>query len=935
MTKVNDITKGVYLPSIEACDIWEHMNRDKKLFTDYIGFLPYSLELRHLNQQKDFTTFTSSRNPNKLLSRDVINVKFENIVKDSEALRKLYKKQLDDADEQLQEINQEFESNKGSWSDKKRLHRINTYLYKRSRRKLLNSVPDNWEKVSKKDLRHVLYKNGFKIKQVNKETGEVKWIQYKMYKRSSSKSRKGQCLFVKENLYDEMINWSRMYLPFQEGEAVDLSSLSAYQSLVTSSIESVKVIDPNSILVVDEVFSRWEESDMVNVIKTVNGKVDSVPTSNHTIENSIFDGEALLDSEFFEEGQSMLLLRSHWTKAAAFSTNLQTFFKDYAENNGKDYDTWKVKSMFDEEISVKSIKMVLNPTCIKFLKMSHLFKQEGENEKDHGHLWQKRIWEHWKTVVESEDNIWGVCKHDKTNRRDTLDNMPLQRMSYQMVNSLEASAPEIKELSQFEVNYIMDLKDKPDEFMRHVKLNLNKNDDIEEDDDESEDERNKIDYFSSDKMFIDLYSTNKDIIHNSAFKKFKADTIADYVKDVKRGRLKLVGDYCTLFSCPLEYLAKAVGDIENEINKPIGLKGNEVYTTLFGKKGFGEEFTICRNPHTSVSNIWIGKCTYNEDIEKYFNLSPNVIVINTITENVMNRLSGCDMDSDTAVVFRDEYLLNLAKKVYGKYNVCVNELDADKTPYTLTTNDMATLDHTLARSTTEIGSIINLSQLCSSLYFHFINNGKNKNDELVKEIYKQTDILTILSMCSIDSAKRQYKIKIGSELRKIQKYVGTIVNKDFEGNKPNFFQYIDKKENVTFDHYETPMDYLYDILSNLNDAEGVDTWKIKEFLNKVSIDKANRKQRGKVEELVKELTNELKSIHSKKLKKKEKNIKLSDAMNFYLKKIGKLKIKQDTMYSILKDIDSKKYSSIKLNLMNCLYQAHKETFLNCFKKSHG
>ncbi|KQL54524.1 hypothetical protein AN964_14160 [Heyndrickxia shackletonii] len=932
MANQNDITKGCYIPSIEACDLWEHMNRDKKLFTDYIGFLPYSLELIKLNEQEEFSTFTSNRNPNKLLSRDVINVKFDNIVKDSEALRKLYQKQLDDADEQLKEIRKEYEENKCNWSNKQRLHRINTYLYKRSRRKLLNSIPDNWAKVSKEDLRHELYKNGFKITRIDKKTGKEEVDVYKMYKRSSSKSRKGQCLFIKVDLYKKMIKYSRMYLSFEEGESIDLASLSAYQSLVTSSIEAVKVIDPNSILVVDEVISRWIETETVNVIKTVDGKVDSVPDDKYEVKNSIFDGEALLDSEFFEEGQSMLLLRSHWTKAAAFSTNLQTFFKDYAEEHGEDYDTWKVPSMFGEEVPVKSIKMILNPTCIKFLKMSHLFKKEGENEKDHGHLWQKRIWEHWKTVVESEGNVWGVCKHDKTNRRDTIDGMPLQRMSYQMVNSLLASAPEIEELSQFEINYIMDLKNKPEKFIKHVQLNLNKNDDIEEDD---EDERNKIDYFSSDKMFIDLYSMNKEIIHNSAFKKFRADTIADYVKDVKRGRLKIVGDYATLFSCPLEYLYKAVGAIGNEINVPIGLKENEVYTTLFGKEGFGEEFTICRNPHTSVSNIWIGKCTYNEDIKEYFNLSPNVIVINTIRENVMNRLSGCDMDSDTAVVFRDEHLLNLAKKVYGKYNVCVNELDADKTPYTLTTKSMAELDHTLAKSTTEIGSIINLSQLCSSLYFHYLNNGKNKNDELVKEIYKQTDILTILSMCSIDSAKRQYKIKIGSELRKIQKYVSDIVNKDFEGNKPNFFQYIDKKESVTFTHYDTPMDYLYDILSNLDDADSVDTWKFRKFLDKVSIDNANRKQRKKVEELVTELTNELKSIHSKKLKKKEKNKKISDTLHFYLKKIGKLKIKPDTMYSILKDIDDKKYSSIKLHLMNCLYQAHTETFLNCFKKSHG
>ncbi|MBS4191209.1 hypothetical protein KHA94_13555 [Bacillus sp. FJAT-49705] len=45
----NKIENGVYIPSIEGCDIWEHMNRNREIKSDYIGFLPYSLELRQLD----------------------------------------------------------------------------------------------------------------------------------------------------------------------------------------------------------------------------------------------------------------------------------------------------------------------------------------------------------------------------------------------------------------------------------------------------------------------------------------------------------------------------------------------------------------------------------------------------------------------------------------------------------------------------------------------------------------------------------------------------------------------------------------------------------------------------------------------------------------------------------------------------------------------
>lgn len=918
MTNNVDITKGVYLPSIEACDIWEHMNRGKDLFSDYVGFLPYSLELRKLVQQKEFNTFTSNRNPNKLLTRDVINVKFENIVQSGIKKKERIDKRIADKNVEIEQLEAKLNATEEQTMKqeiKLKIKQTNAYID--SLKKTKESISDKWESVSKEALRHDLYENGFTITRVNKKTGEIFKDTYKLYKRTSSKSRKGQCLMIKESLYDDMIKWSRMYMEFKEGESVDLASVSSYSALVTSSIEKVIKINPENILVVDEVLSQWKESDIVNVVKLVKGKVDSVPEPNYLIENSIFDGEMLLDSELFDDNQSMMLLRNHWTKGAAFSTHLQKFFKHYADIKGLDYDTMKVTDVFNREIDVKNIKLILNPTCIKFLKMSYLFKKDGENEKDHGLLWKRRIWDHFKNVLESEDNLWGVCKHDKTNRRGEVDGLPLQRLSYQMVNSLEATPDNIKELAEFEIEYIENLKNDSDKFIEHVKRNVK-----EENDDSS-----KIDYFSSAKMFVDLYSMDNEIIHTPAFKKFKANTIYDYVKEIKKGHIRLIGDYATLFSCPMNYLYHAVGETTLD---PIGLKNNEVYTTLFGEEGFGKEFTIFRNPHTSASNIWIGKNTYVEDIKEYFNLTPNVIVINSIRENVMNRLSGCDFDSDATAIFFSDALLKLAHKCYGKYKVCVNGLEADKAEYTLTPHSMAKLDHILARATTEIGSIVNEGQLCNALYFDYLHKG-----EVKKEVYKQTDILTVLSMCSIDNAKRKYKINIGSELRKIQKEIGAIVKENFEGKKPNFFKYIDKKDNVSFTHYDTPMDYLYEILTDLDAANGVDTKSFKTYLKKVNVDKANRKQRERVKELATELVNELESIHSKMYKKKEKNTKLSDVMTEYLGKIAKLKIKPDTMYSILKDIDDKKYKPIRLHLLNCLYQMHTETFLNCFRKSHG
>jgi hypothetical protein len=220
-------------------------------------------------------------------------------------------------------------------------------------------------KLSNGALREYLYINGFTLRTVNEKTGEIKEVEYVVYKRSSSKSRSGQCLFIKKSLHKEMINWSRMYLPFQKDMDVDYASLLAYESLVGSSLEDTIVINPNNMLIVDDVDSKFNQ--VCNVVRKGAEFLESV-TENVTVSNSLFDGESLLDSKYYVEGQAMMLLRNHMFKSAAFNTNIQQFLMDNCPE-GIEYDEWQIENMFGEKMFAKDIDSIITPSSLKALEI--------------------------------------------------------------------------------------------------------------------------------------------------------------------------------------------------------------------------------------------------------------------------------------------------------------------------------------------------------------------------------------------------------------------------------------------------------------------------------------------------------------------------------------------------------------------------------------
>lgn len=878
---------NVYIMSLEASDIYSYMNRGKKLDREYVGMIPYSLELIKL-EQVGLKIIESARY-NKLITNDIINIKFTQKVKSAEEIIRNVKKKIGEL-EKLENMNDEIK-------------KLQQYILS------LEKVKDEqfYKEIKNTDLREIFYNEGFTI-----EFRDDKKVEYTVFSRTSAKSRTGQVLFIKKQLRDKMIKWKRLGMNLGGRTDIDYPSLLSYESLVSSSIEDTIEINVDNILIIDDVKSVFS-IDVNAVEKNREGKLESNIKNNYIMENELFDGEGCLDSSYFiKKGKldkGMMLLRQHMFKSCVFNANIQQFLKDNCPSS-IEYEKWELKNMFNQPILAKDVYMIITPSSLKALKFGHV---KGS---------KKKMWEHWKNKIKEEGNVFGICKSEMQSKRGTdEEGNILNQTSYQMLNSMPLDLENVKDLSEFELDYIEKLKNDDEVYVKYLMQNANN--------------------MNSNEMLVNLYFRNTNIVNAKIFKDKRKTDIKKYVNHVKRGKVRLNGDYTTILGNGKELLyhsirklpvdSKGILNYEDWKNSMV-LFDNEVYTKLHN---FNKEYVAFRNPHTSPSNVLIVKNVYNEFIEKYFNLSENIIYVNAINFPIQRILSGMDYDSDTLIMFDNNILLNAANKCYKKYNVCVNEVEIEDTnKYTVCSTDMAKIDNVLSNSQKFIGRVVNLGQHYMSNYWDMINNNIYNSDKL-NEAIKAVDICTILSEISIDSAKRMYTIDIAKQIRELSK--SNLVNIE----KPNFFKYISKNENINkkIRHYETSMDYLQMAMSNIQRADERKTVKLERLLIDKDTRKIKSKQVKSIIKLINEATDDIKRVESKYSNEKddeskaEKYNKVDSIKNDSLNKLKRYKLKSETIIVIIQKIFSNELEcKYKLDLLNILYRADKEKFIEVFKK---
>ena len=608
--------------------------------------------------------------------------------------------------------------------------------------------------------------------------------------------------------------------------------------------------------------------------------------SDYMLKNTLFDGQALIDSSIFPSwGNGYILLRHHFCKMASFCCNIQKFFMDYF---GERYYTATVEDMFGNKHYVKDIELITTDNAMKWLKFDISY-------------------EYWCEKVYENNCMFGIVK---TAHPSKLGNV--QRMSYQMVNSLDENIMDnvVKE----SVDYTIKLKQDNNEFLKFLDKNKNFSNDFE--------------------VLISLCEQNYDFTRSDYFRQRKRKIIENYVFNLKSGKVIQNADNLVIIGSPYAMLLYAATGLEDSVDNDdtffVEDGTIQCYTERFNS---GEYLAFFRSPFNSKNNLTYLHNTFNQKFDKYFNFGKQVIAVNMNGTDFQDRNNGSDQDSDSGYTTNQTDIVEHARKCYIDYPTIVNNIPKEKNVYSNTMSDFAKLDNNLSNSQLDIGESSNLAQIAQTYACNF-------ND---KTYIDYGCILIVIAQIAIDSAKRRFDMDTTEEIRRIKKDMDITKHK-----YPAFWSVIKKefnKKNIN-PNLHCPMNYLYDLsIPEFHSTET--TLPMSHFFLKPVIN-VNRKSCKKVEELISKYSMKLFEYNTSE-SNEEGYLLLRNDFNDMINDIQKVKISKnyiglfawliDRAFMISPQVfrnNVKIKSTISKNksiLLKTLYQVNSAVLLKCFSKN--
>lgn len=724
---------------------------------------------------------------------------------------------------------------------------------------------------TKMDLRKWIYTGGFKCD----------GIKYCRFKRSSGAARVGKCLFIDERLYPAMHKSEQCGLTYTNGDPIDLAALESYISLTSSSIIDTIEIAPENILVIPDYESKFTEDavctelDDKNRYVTVEREMD--------ISNSIWDGQGLIDKSLMGKykKKGCLLLRNKFFKSCCFNTNIQKFFRDK-----KIRDISQIHGI-TTATSIKDIKLILTPSSIKYFKF-------GDYD-----VWLKNI-----------HRNFGIVKYDKPTH---FFGGKYVQAHYQLINTLQMSEEEVGDLVHNELEYLSKINTDVDAMRYHLGMHFNNGGDFSN----IMPDRREIVYRM---LRYDCGFENTKIYND-----FRHDLVESYKKNMKKGHILVDGTYATLVGNPYEMLLQVIGKFDGTSLIEPGTIYNKRYPN--GTKLLGS-----RSPHVTMGNVLLTTCKNYKKIDRYFNFTENIMAINSINENILERLSGADFDSDQCLITDNEIMIAAAERNYDVFKVPTRNVPPDgKKNRTYTPESMADLD--IVTGTNKIGEIVNLSQEVNSLLWDVVSRSGVSAAECfedIRDLYYDACQLDVMSNIEIDMAKKEFPVKNVKELRRLRdKYKNLFTNFDDRMIKPKFFGFIAKTKGFydpqrkAYQHHNTSMDYLYDCVQRYRSKQvkKSELTGIAEIFKPADYDKnfVYKAQIDKIIEKATETTNEIKTISTYKMDADDKAKLIEFARVQLMNYVNRLNINQHTMYRILRWIDEQKNNAVSNALFYVLF----------------
>lgn len=732
--------------------------------------------------------------------------------------------------------------------------------------------------MSVADLRQNIYENGF----------ICDGIKYVRFKRSAGSSRVGKCLFINEKLYFAMHRWEMCGLKVNEGDEVDLAALESYISLTLSSIIDTIEIEPESILVIDDYDSVFKEEVMATYLdNNENLKTEKKEVSIH---NSIWDGQSLIQTEAMGKYSKygMVLLRQRFFKSCCFNCNIQKWFKD---NNITDISQLNGFTLAKD---ISEIKLITTPNSIKYLKFGTLRK------------WLREI-----------DSMFGVVKHEKPTY---FFNGRMVQTHYQLINTLPLTYDEVGELINPSLEYLKNIKLNPSVARYHIKY-------------PDKPYFNNIPALSKNDIVYKMMCVNSNFVNTKLYRDWLRDLTQSYTNNLRKGKILVDGNYSTLLGNPIEMLQSSIGVFSGETQIGVG--------NIFSKN-FEYDKTILgsRSPHVSSGNILLANNMYNKEIDTYFNITKEIVCINSINENTLERLSGCDFDSDTMLLTDNNILINAAKRIDGVFLVPTRLVEAQRTLKFYTNEDKADLD--IKTSVNKIGEIINLSQELNSQYWNRFNSGESHNDLL--ELYSDISTLDVMSNMEIDKAKKLLPVNNVKELKKIKlKY--TRKDKDGRAIRPKFFEpivrdkgfYVKGSKSYTF--HKTPMDYLQQHINKFRlpqyQTKAIPFSQVLYFED-YNYRNVKYEQVNSIVTIIRDTNAKTRAIwqdDNSNLSNKEKAMICSEIKENCVNYINSMVMSKNTMFYLLNLIEDQKYKDIRSLLMSVLFGTPNKSFYKFIKNS--
>ena len=722
------------------------------------------------------------------------------------------------------------------------------------------------------ELRKELYKDGF----------ICNGIKYCRMKRSSGSARVGKCLFINESLFKPILKFSSGGIELKEGQEVDLAAYESYISLPSSSIIDTLPISAENILLIDDYESVFRE----DVIEThnENGWL-TTSEKNCEISNSIWDGQSLIDVSLMADYAcyGMVLLRNLMFKSCCFNCNIQQWFKD---NNITDISQLNGNTRAKR---IEDVKLITTPNSIKYLKFD--------------------TYDNWL------DNLYprfGVVKHDK---KTHFFGGRLVQTHYQLINTLQLSKDEVQEFLQDSLDFAQLLRDNPavvryyikypdiDDFEPMQKPMLDKND-----------------------VVYNLMCINDNFTKTKYYQEFLIDLLRSYYKNLKNGHVYVNGNYSTLLGNPIEMLQQSIGTFKGESQICVG----NIHNIRFG---YNKTLLGSRSPHVTMGNIWLATNKENKLIDCYFNLTEEIVCVNSIGENVLQRLSGADFDSDTVLLTDNEVLIRAAKRNYHVFKTPTSFVTAKKVKRYYTPEEQADLD--IKTSVNKIGEIINLSQELNSLLWDKMYHGSTYDD--IKELYYDICQLDVMSRIEIEKAKKEFDIDNSKELDKMREKYKEELSDEYNKKKiPHFFSHIARQkgyynpEKKNYCKYHTSMDYLQTIVNGfkIKNPYKKDWLPFVSILNnsKFYSTHVNQKQINKIYSILKKYISDRKNIFGSELDKDDKFSKSQLLYDNLVSDIESEVLGFSTLFRLLSSLEDKENSQIKNTLLQVLYLCGNDNF---------